>query len=279
MWSREGLVVKLCAILAYWAFNVFTRKRMVCRAEGTYLLTVATGNRTGSGKSVLLVSPEYEGVTASWFSPDFWQEKARPVTSGGRGGAWFIDTDPAGMVLRHYRRGGLMARLAEKTYLFTGFEHTRSLAEFRLLGRLRSLGLPVPEAVAAIAWKHRLFWYRAAILVKRIPGAVTFSDSTRLGEESLWAHLGQVIRRFHDSGLDHVDLNCDNILVAGSQLYLIDFDRCRLVTESDNDADAAWKQRNLERLHRSVRKRCPDLSTTQQDNLWEHLLQAYHRQP
>lgn len=251
---------------------------MVCRAEGTDLLTVTAGN-TGSGKSVLLVSPEYEGVTESWFSPEFWQDRAKPVTSGGRGGAWFIDTEPASMVLRHYRRGGLMARLAEETYLFTGFEQARSLAEFRLLGRLRALGLPVPEAVAAIAWKHRLFWYRAAILVKRIPGAVTFSDSANLSDESLWAQLGQVIRRFHDNGLDHVDLNCDNILVAGGQIYLIDFDRCKVVSGSNNREESVWKRRNLERLHRSVKKRCPDLPSSQREGLWQHLLTAYHRQP
>lgn len=252
---------------------------MVCRAEDIDLLTLATGSHTGSEKSLLLVAPEYEGVTAAWFSPGFWEGRARPVTSGGRGGAWFIETEPAGMVLRHYRRGGLMARLAEKTYLFTGFDQARSLAEFRLLGQLRSLDLPVPEAVAAIAWKYRLIWYRAAILVKRIPGAVTFSDCPRLGEVSIWQLLGQVIRRFHDNGVDHVDLNCDNILVAEKKIYLIDFDRCKLVPESDNEESSAWKLRNLERLHRSVRKRCPDLSPAQRENLWQHLLKAYHRQP
>ncbi len=181
------------------------------------------------------------------------------------------------MVLRHYKRGGLMSRLAEKTYLFTGFDQARSLAEFRLLGRLRSMGLPVPEAVSAVAWKYRLFWYQAAILVKRIPNAVTFPDSSRLSDESLWEQLGQIIRRFHDSGLDHVDLNCDNILVADEQIYLIDFDRCRLAPESDNAANSAWKHRNLERLHRSVGKRCKYLPSTQRENLWQKLLKAYHR--
>jgi 3-deoxy-D-manno-octulosonic acid kinase len=279
MWSRAGLVGKLGAILAYWAFNVFTRKPMVCRAEGTDLLTLVTGDYSGSGKSLLLVSPEHDGVTASWFSPNFWGDQAKPVTSGGRGGAWFIDMEPPGMVLRHYRRGGMMAHFAEKTYLFTGFDQARSLAEFRLLGQLRSLGLPVPEAIAAIAWKYRLFWYRAAILVRRIPNAVTFSDSARLNDELLWTQLGRVIRRFHDHGLDHVDLNCDNILVAGDQLYLIDFDRCKLVVESEHETDSAWKQRNLERLQRSVRKRCPSLSASQRESLWQQLLRAYHRQP
>lgn len=252
---------------------------MVCRAEGTDLLTVAAGNLPTPGKSQLLVSPEFDGVTESWFSPEFWGDRARPVTSGGRGGAWFIDAEHAAMVLRHYRRGGLMARLAERTYLYAGFDQARSLAEFRLLGRLRALDLPVPEAVAAIAWKYRLFWYRAAILVRRIPGAVTFPDSPQLNDQSLWAQLGQVIRRFHDKGLDHVDLNCDNILVAGDQIYLIDFDRCKLVPENNNEAGSKWKQRNLERLHRSVSKRCADLSPARRETLWQHLLQAYNCEP
>jgi len=228
-----------------------------------------------SGKSLLLVSPEYEGVTPSWFSPGFWGGQAKPVTSGGRGGAWFIDAEPANLVLRHYRRGGLMAKLAEKTYLFSSFERARSLAEFRLLVKLRSLGLTVPEPIAAIVWKYRVFWYQAAIVVKRIPGAVTFADSPSLGDEDVWRKLGQVTRQFHDQGLDHVDLNCDNVLVTGDQVYLIDFDRCRLVTESVTGTNATWKQGNLNRLHRSIEKRCTSLTSEQRRTYWDILLQAY----
>jgi 3-deoxy-D-manno-octulosonic acid kinase len=67
--------------------------------------------------------------------------------------------------------------------------------------------------------------------------------------------------------------------VAGDQLYLIDFDRCKLVPESENETDSTWKQRNLERLRRSMRKRCLDLSPSEQERFWQRLLQAYHRQP
>jgi 3-deoxy-D-manno-octulosonic acid kinase len=70
-------------------------------------------------------------------------------------------------------------------------------------------------------------------------------------------------------------LNCDNILVAGDHIYLIDFDRCKLMPESDNHEDSAWKQRNLERLHRSVSKRCACLPPAQRESLWQSLLQAY----
>ncbi|MDO6443874.1 MULTISPECIES: 3-deoxy-D-manno-octulosonic acid kinase [unclassified Marinobacter] len=237
-------------------------------------MTLITDSRTQPRKSLLLVSSEYEAVlTPVWFCPDFWAGDAQPVSTGGRGSAWFISEEKGSLVLRHYRRGGLMARLAEKTYLFTGFDQARSISEFRLLESLLSAGLPVPEPVAAIAWKTRVFWYQAAILIKRIPDAVTFADSLMLGEEQLWRKLGRVIREFHDFGLDHVDLNCDNILVTRDQIYLIDFDRCRLRSSSVSGGEP-WKSRNLLRLRRSMRKRIC-FSEPMLEQFWEVLVDAY----
>jgi 3-deoxy-D-manno-octulosonic acid kinase len=228
---------------------------------------------TKSEKLFLLVSPKYKGVTPSWFFSDFWGGRAESVSSGGRGSAWFVTAESASLVLRHYRRGGLMAKLVEKTYLFTGFNQARSIMEFRLLEKLILAELPVPEPVAAIAWGHLFFWYRAAIVVKRIPGAVNFVDSSLLGQEELWKKLGRVIRRFHDHGLDHVDLNCDNILVASNQIYLIDFDRCRLRDSSAGQAES-WKSRNLTRLQRSLRKRS-GYTASVLEQLWKIAINAY----
>ena len=57
----------------------------------------------------MLVHPDYRGrVTADWFNADYWGDKARPVSSGGRGGAWFVRAGDDRLVLREYRRGGLM---------------------------------------------------------------------------------------------------------------------------------------------------------------------------
>ena len=168
-----------------------------------------------------------------------------------------------------------MAHVVEDAYLFTGNDSTRSLSEFRLLKKLQDLGLPVPVPVAAIAWRHRLCLYRAAILVKRIPGAVTLPASERLRDPGLWLELGQVIRRFHEAGLNHVDLNCDNILLTGEQIFLIDFDRCQLLSGSYAQFGAAWQQKNLERLRRSVEKRCALLSHREQSVLWNRLLFGY----
>ncbi|WP_166258885.1 3-deoxy-D-manno-octulosonic acid kinase [Marinobacter salicampi] len=237
-----------------------------------------SGNKceSGTGRCSILRAPGYEQIDEQWFSPTFWADKAQPVEKGGRGGAWFIDREPSSLVLRHYRRGGAVAKLIEKTYLFTGFDRTRSHAEFKLLNHLFALGLPVPEPVSALACLHGLLWYQAAIMLKRIPGAVTFFSSTHLCEPSLWEELGYVIRRFHDHGLNHVDLNCDNVLIASEKIYIIDFDRCRVVPQSRNVLDANWKRRNIERLHRSIRKRCPERCLSKQPKLWQHFLKAYH---
>lgn len=238
----------------------------------------AASRITPPDKQKLVVAKGYHGVSEAWFRPEYWGDSAEPVSSGGRGGAWFIRHNAGDFVLRHYRRGGLMSRIAKQTYFFTGFKRARSVAEHRLLEQLHSAGLPVPEPVSAIAWRCRFFWYQAAILIKRIPAAITFADCASISNEHLWRKLGRVIRQFHDYGLDHVDLNCDNILVTDERIYLIDFDRCRLVTAGGHKPDSPWRQKNLSRLRRSVEKRCTQLNDEQRQAHWEALLDAYEHE-
>lgn len=227
------------------------------------------------GASHILVPRKYHGtVTADWFSPDFWGGKARPVAVGGRGGAWFIDTPIGDAVLRQYRRGGLMARVSESSYWFSGYDRTRAFAEFRLLQALRNLDLPVPEPLAALVVRSGLMHYKAWILVRRIPGALPLPEVSNLDDPGLWRQIGAMIRRFHDAGLNHTDLNCDNILVSSEGTYLIDFDKCRMVP---NDGSAAWKAGNIERLKRSVQKRCVNLGQAEGAQLWSALLDSYQR--
>ncbi|MEQ9395771.1 3-deoxy-D-manno-octulosonic acid kinase [Haliea sp.] len=217
-----------------------------------------------------MFNPAFAGVTSAWLTPGFWGEGVRAVATGGRGGAWFITAPQGEFVLREYLRGGLVARLSRASYLFTGFRRTRSLREFRLLQRLREQGLPVPEPVAALATRKGLLTYGAAILLRRITEAVPLPESPSLLEPSLWESVGRVLGRFHAVGLDHVDLNCDNLLHASDGIWLIDFDRCRLRAPARR-----WQQANLARLRRSVAKRCGRLSRSQQDALWAALLSGY----
>lgn len=224
-----------------------------------------------ASRGALLVRPEY-GPSASrhWFHPDHWGENATPVDSGGRGTAWFIQQDH-GWVLRWYTRGGLIAKLNRSSYLFTGVNAVRSVAEFRLLNTLYEQGLPVPRPIGAYYERTGRLAYRAAILTCRLSGARSFARY--LGEDNphLWREVGRVIRRFHALGVDHADLNCDNILVAEAGVFLIDFDRGRIRSQG-----RGWQERNLSRLKRSIDKLSEERMVDLNARLWLALREGYN---
>lgn len=186
------------------------------------------------------------------FDPDAWRTEARVLAAGrGRGAAWFIDVSPdRRFVLRRYRRGGLVARLVADRYLFTGSRRTRPAREIRLLERLELLDLPAPRPVAA-RYRRRGLIYRADILTQRLPDTRMLSqclEEARLPETS-WRAIGRCIRRFHEAGVCHADLNAHNILLDDAgRVFLIDFDRGRI------RAPGRWRQANLRRLARSLDK-------------------------
>ncbi len=211
------------------------------------------GNNSG-----LLVHPDYEGqVSDEWFNPDYWGRQARTVDSGGRGGAWYVHSEGTSLVLRQYLRGGLASRLSGASYLYTGEEYTRSFAEFRLLNRLYNDHLPVPKPIAARYKRVNGIFYKAWILVEQFKSTAPLGDVLDQFTTEDWHRLGQLIRRFHDAGVYHADLNCFNVLVRGDQLYLIDFDKSLVV---DSSASTRWKETNLKRLVRSLAKIAGDVA-------------------
>ena len=210
----------------------------------------------------------------AWFSPVHWGEAAQPVSEGGRGGAWFIQTGEGDAVLRHYLRGGWMASLSRDGHLWRGINRVRSFAEFRPLRVLREKKLPVPLPFAA--WYRREgLHYRAAILMQRLPGVRSLAELAAAGEAP-WDAAGQLIARFHRAGLDHADLNAHNILFESSlsdeqgRGWMIDFDRSQLRIPATR-----WRVANLERLQRSLRKRRGTRSVEQVDADFLKLRAAY----
>lgn len=215
-------------------------------------------------------------VDHDWFAPDFWRERnALRTQAGGRGGVAVIDTPAGECVLRHYRRGGLVAALMGDRYLWTGEDRTRPFSEFRLLDEIARLGLPGPEAVAARYCRHGLF-YGADLITRRIAGAQTLAECLAAGrlDSGLAEKVGALVARFHKAGIWHADLNAHNVLVTADQLYLIDFDRGQQRAPA-----AAWQQANLQRLRRSLLK----LGVASRGEaafdrgIWQPLLACYRR--
>lgn len=171
---------------------------------------------------------------------------AQPVRVGGRQAAWFVTGQFGAGVLRHYRRGGLIARLSAARYIWTGAERTRAFAEFTLLHFMHAQGLPVNKPLAAAYWRDGLT-YRAAIMVERIPDVQTLAKSLALPAQ---AAVARAIFDMHEAGVWHADLNAFNILLnPQGRVWLIDFDRGRRQALS-----ARQRQGNLLRLRRSLVK-------------------------
>ncbi|MDH3671886.1 MAG: 3-deoxy-D-manno-octulosonic acid kinase [Gammaproteobacteria bacterium] len=169
----------------------------------------------------------------------------------GRGLTYFIRVEGNDWVLRHYQRGGLVARLLGDNYVWTGIERTRAWREWHMLGQLRERGLPVPRPIAARVLRHGPV-YKADIITQRLLGTRTLADLLSEGRlaESAWRAVGACIRRFHNTGAYHADLNAHNVLLTqDNKVYLIDFDKSERCNQSQG-----WRHQNLTRLHRSLTK-------------------------
>jgi 3-deoxy-D-manno-octulosonic acid kinase len=208
---------------------------------------------------------------AAWFEPGRWPLAAGADT-GGRGGVPFLVTPVGTCALRHYRRGGLVARLVADRYLWTGAERTRAFREFRLLATLADAGLPVAQPVAA-RYVRAGAWYRADLLTRRIEHARTLARQleTEGATATLAARVGETIACFHVAGAWHADLNANNIMIdRRGTAWLIDFDRGRL-----RSPHASWQQANLSRLRRSLAKLGLDRGDGFEQRFWTPLLQAH----
>lgn len=225
------------------------------------------------GGAMLYDASRAGNADGRWLDRGFWQQRGTVrAADAGRGGASFIEADGRCMVLRHYRRGGLAARITGDRYWWRGASETRSFVEWHLLYLMQRRGLPVPEPLAA-RYLLQGRSYTADLLMQQIPG--TTSMAARLLQAplsiSLWVSVGRCLRRFHAAGVCHADLNAHNILFdAAAQVWVIDFDRARL------RAPGMWTDANLARLYRSLQKvtlALPDDRFGEAD--WSSLLDGY----
>lgn len=179
------------------------------------------------------------------------------------------------MIIRQYSHGGFL-RGFTKTLYFSG---ARSFRELSLTEEIRSMGIPTVQPIGAI--HEPLFppLYRAYLLILEIPHALNLiqflkkigslpSGQGILAKREVIRKTGVLIRRFHQSGFFHNDLQLKNLLVASDEVLIIDFDRsCR-------KKDLSFKERinNLLRLNRSVEKwKKSGLPVTRSDR-WRFLM-------
>lgn len=184
----------------------------------------------------------------SLFDPQYWDDCT--AAAAGRGKTWLVTGGAGRFALRHYHRGGLAARVSNDRFLWRGAARSRPFREWRLLAELQRLGLPAPRPAAARYQRFGLT-YTADLMTVLLPDVTSLG--TRLAESPLpagaWRSIGKTLRRFHDAGVCHADLNAHNVLLgAGDAVFLLDFDRGSI------RRPGAWQAANVERLKRSLNK-------------------------
>jgi 3-deoxy-D-manno-octulosonic acid kinase len=226
------------------------------------------------GGAMLYDASRVSNLNLSWFDPRHWESRGElDGKAQGRGATHYIKTDGRRLVLRHYRRGGLIAHLSADRYIWRDEDGTRPFAEWQLLYRLHRAGLPVPAPIAAL-YRHAGLTYTGDIITERLPTVGSLAECLRTGALSIltWISIGRCIRRFHDLGVCHADMNAHNILLSEEAVYLIDFDRCQL------RKPGLWRDANLVRLRRSLEKityALPSERFAEAD--WHGLLDGYRQ--
>lgn len=160
------------------------------------------------------------------------------------------------VIIRHYWHGGIFGPLLQD--IFWG--STRALPELNITETARERGVATVEIIGAVRHSLPGRFYRAEIISKQIPDSVPLDTclrkcSSRIEKREIIGEVARAIRKLHQAGIYHFDLNVRNILINHSpnqkpRVYIIDFDRA----EIKSHLSIREKLNNLSRLNRSCDK-------------------------
>ena len=199
------------------------------------------------GFSLNLTEPQLRTLAGFFHPPDISDD----VPLDGRTCTSRLQLDGIGsVVIKHYRRGGLLRHLVKRRYL--KFGKTRARREFELLNTAGTLGVSVPQPVA-YAHKGRLF-YQAWLATRAIGESMSLARLSLQDEAQarravplIADQIGLLIR----NRVLHVDLHPGNVVVdARGRVYLLDFDKGHFYRGSREKL----KRRYIARWQRAVVK-------------------------
>lgn len=187
------------------------------------------------------------------------------------------------MVMRQYRRGGPVQKFIRDIY----WGSSRPFRELWLTHQANEKGIPTAEIVAACHTK--VFWglHRGHLISREIKNGrdlnsyleslqQPFTRDTIAEKRNVIAAVAKLIRKMHDAGIFHADLNLKNVVIqiddkAKVRVFLIDFDKSVIKSHLSERK----RRQNLMRLNRSVEKfKRQGLPVTRTDAL--RFLRAYY---
>jgi 3-deoxy-D-manno-octulosonic acid kinase len=164
----------------------------------------------------------------------------------------------AHVVLRRYQHGGLLGGLTGSLYLGP----SRAVSELHVTARAEALGAPVPHVLCLALWPAAGPFWSALIGTREersardlLEALLAVSDSPS-ARRLLLREVGAAVRKLHDAGVDHRDLQLHNILVVeeGGERRIVVVDLDRAVYHPNGALSPRLRARNLGRLTRSAVK-------------------------
>jgi 3-deoxy-D-manno-octulosonic acid kinase len=163
----------------------------------------------------------------------------------------------AHVVLRRYQHGGLFGGVTGSLYLGP----SRALDELHVTARAEAMGAPVPHVLCLVLWPAAGPFWSALIGTREERGARDLLDallasSDAQARRALLREVGAAVRKLHDAGVDHRDLQLRNILVVEEhgrrRIVVVDLDKA--VYHPRGALAPRLRARNLGRLTRSAVK-------------------------
>lgn len=172
------------------------------------------------------------------------EPKTHVDTLEGRGPALYAIISGLGhVVVKSYKRGGVLSWFNKEYYLKTG--EVRSKKEFEFLVAAAKAGVSVSKPIAYASRGSGV--YKAWLITEAIESHVSFARLSRDEKEKALALMPSIvenIKRLIQNKIHHVDLHPGNILIDKyGRNYIIDFDKAYYFTGSRDKLGGLYQKR------------------------------------
>jgi 3-deoxy-D-manno-octulosonic acid kinase len=215
-------------------------------------------HRVGDAWLVFDAEFAHELVGLRLADPDARKRLFARAPKRGRGAAPSVSLRrDAHVVLRRYQHGGLFRGITRALYLGP----SRALDELHVTARAEASGAPVPHVICLALWPAAGPFWSALIGTREERGARDLLEALLAAPDArarraLLREVGAAVRKLHDAGVDHRDLQLHNVLVVDEagrrRIVVVDLDRA--VYHPRGPLAPRLRARNLGRLTRSAVK-------------------------
>lgn len=173
--------------------------------------------------------------------------------TGGRGGWARISQGDETWILKRLHRGGVLAPLWRGRFLGAG--RLRNNLLLPVVARKR--GVATPRIVGVLAREGPATLFRGWLAVAEVRGTMDLARRLAVGqplEELTRQRIMQAVKKMHDAGIEHRDLNLGNLLLDDHlppEVTILDLDRA---VAHEGPLGALLRRRGLDRLQRSYAK-------------------------